>query len=84
LTGREDSGRAATALESAGGSDGSVRVVNNDRALQGEVDDEVGRRVGPVAIEEIFDEDAPSQVVVALLFAAPVRIVDHVEGFHDQ
>jgi hypothetical protein len=72
------------AVESAGGSDRGVRVVDNERALQGEVDDEVGRGVGPVAIEEIFDEDAPSQVVVALLFAAPVRIVDHVEGFHDR
>ena len=30
------------AVESAGGSDRGVRVVDNERALQGEVDDEVG------------------------------------------
>lgn len=72
-------------MRSAGGSHRGIRFVNDDDGtLQCEVDDEVGRRMGPVAGKEIFDEHTPSQVVVALLFAAPVGIVDYVQRFHDQ
>jgi len=50
--------------------------------LEREVDDEVGRRMGAVVFEEIGNEDAPSEVMVALLLAPAVRIVSDLEGVH--
>ena len=47
--------------------------------LKGEGDEQAGRPVGPVGSEQIGHQNAPHQVVVAMVFATPVRVIDVVE-----
>lgn len=38
--------------------------------------------MGAISSQEVGDKHATGEVVIALLFAAPVRVVDYVEWLH--
>jgi hypothetical protein len=67
-----------------GGSAGGelITLIEHQGSLQGEVHDEVRGRMGSVAVEKVGDRHSTGEVVVALLFTAPVRIVDDLEILH--
>lgn len=61
-----------------------LALVKDEGSLEREVHDEVRRGMRAVSCEEVGDQHATGEVVIALLFAAPVRVVDYVEWLHLQ
>lgn len=69
------------------GSDGSaggalVTLVEDEGSLQREVHDEMRRGMRTISSHKVFDEDAPGEIVIALLFTPPIGVVDDLEWLH--
>jgi len=56
--------------------------VEDEGAFQSEVHDEVGRGMRAVSAEQVGNGHASGEVVIALLFTAPVGVVDYIEWLH--